>query len=398
MTKTEIAKDFVEKCYANVKQGAQKPSKKSIEEALIKAYPEVFLTFKSAENAVVYATNGRKKPSVPVVLLPTENAAALITTAPDKKTEQNLKDYIDELEEALALRKNSNPEIFDIIPVSNEEGGKSKSVAVAMFSDWHVDEVVDKESVLGLNEYNPEIADKRIKNLFVNLDKLVSHAQRSYHINEMIICLMGDMASGYIHDELMQTNSMSPLEGIRFAKSHLLSGFKYLQENTKVDKIKVVCVIGNHTRTTKKNQYSNASRVNNEYEMYVDMMEFCKLMELDKFEFVIPKSEMAVITIFGHRILVNHGTSVMYQGGVGGLVVPLMRWFSRIAKVFNVEMAWFGHFHQSIFTKNVIVNPSLIGYSAFAMGKGFEKEEPTQTMLIWNEKRGITQYTPIFLD
>jgi len=32
------------------------------------------------------------------------------------------------------------------------------------------------------------------------------------------------------------------------------------------------------------------------------------------------------------------------------------------------------------------------------MGKGFEKEEPTQTMLIWNEKRGITQYTPIFLD
>jgi hypothetical protein len=75
-----------------------------------------------------------------------------------------------------------------------------------------------------------------------------------------------------------------------------------------------------------------------------------------------------------------------------------MRWFARIAKVFNVEMAWFAHFHQSIFTKNIIVNPSLIGYSAFAMGKGFEKEEPTQTMLIWNEKRGITQYTPIFLD
>jgi predicted phosphodiesterase len=398
MTKTEIAKDFVKKCYENVKQGQQPPNKKTIEEALQKAYPNVFLTFKSAENAVIYATNGRKKPSIPVTLLPQEKAASFIAPVTDKKTEQDLKDYIDELEEALSLKRNSNPEIFDIIPVSEEGGGKSKSVAVAMFSDWHVDEVVDKESVMGLNEFNPEIADKRIKNLFINLDKLVSHAQRSYHIDELVIGLIGDMASGYIHDELMQTNSMSPLEGIRFAKSHILSGFKYLQENTNVSKIKVVCVIGNHTRTTKKNQYSNASRVNNEYEMYVDIAEFCKLMGMDKFEFIIPKSEMAVITIFGHRILLTHGSHLTYNSGIGGLVVPVMRWFSRIAKVFNVEMAWLGHFHQSIFTKNIIINPSLIGYSAFAMGKGFEKEEPTQTMLIWNEKRGITQYTPIFLD
>jgi len=391
MTKKDIAKEFVKKYYENVKPGEERLSKKQIEEALRSAYPDVFPTFKSAENAVQYATYGRRGRGM---VLPSSQQAE---PAMPKKTEQNYKEYIDELEEALALKRNSNPEIFDIIPIS-DEGGKSKSVAVAMFSDWHVDEVVDAESVLGLNEFNPEVADKRIRNLFINLNKLVSHAQRSYHIDEMIICLIGDMASGYIHDELMQTNSMSPLEGIRFAKSHILSGFKYLQENTKVSKIKVVCVVGNHTRTTKKNQYSNASRVNNEYEMFVDVAEFCKLMGLDKFEFIIPRSEMAVITIFGHRILLTHGSHLVYNSGIGGLVVPVMRWFSRIAKVFNVEQAWLGHFHQSVFTKNIIINPSLIGYSAFAMGKGFEKEEPTQTMLIWNEKRGITQYTPIFLD
>jgi len=338
MTKVEIARGFVKKCHESVKRGEEQPTQEKMAEMMRSAYPDEFITPKSASNAVQYALNGRNRRSRGKIR---EKPQAIPIA-----TEQGYRDYIDELEEALSLKKNSNPEIFDIIPASDSEGGKSKSVAVAMFSDWHVDEVVDKESVLGLNEFNPEVADRRIQNLFINLDKLISHAQRSYHINELIICLMGDMASGYIHDELMQTNSMSPLEGIRFAKSHLLSGFKYLQTNTAVGKIKVVCVAGNHTRTTKKNQYSNASRVNNEYELYVDLMELCKLMELDKFEFIIPKSEMAVITIFGHRILINHGTHLQYQGGVGGLVVPLMRWFARIAKVFNVEMAWFAHFHQ----------------------------------------------------
>ena len=77
--------------------------------------------------------------------------------------------------------------------------------------------------------------------------KLTTHAQRSYHnMNQVVIGVLGDLISNYIHDELQQTNAMSPLEAISTVKSIVLSGFKYIHDNLNVDKITVVWNCGNH--------------------------------------------------------------------------------------------------------------------------------------------------------
>lgn len=51
-----------------------------------------------------------------------------------------------------------------------------------------------------------------------------------------------------------------------------------------------------------------------------------------------------------------------------------------------------------VYTKEVCVNGSLKGFDAFAMGHGLTYEEPQQTYVILNEKRGFIFYSPIFVD
>lgn len=303
-----------------------------------------------------------------------------------------------ELESILKINSDASINVYNIEPPKSDGTGKHESVAIILFSDAHVDEVVKKESVLGLNEYDADIAKRRIDEFFVNTAKLIKHAQRSYKINRVVFASLGDGIGGWIHPELEQTNSMSPLSAISSFKSCLLSGLKYLHDNLEIDEIIFVGVIGNHSRTTMKSQFANATDTNLEYYAYTDIEDTARLMGLNKIRFIIPKAESAILELFGKRMLFTHGTNIKYQGGIGGLIVPVSRWFSRLGKALDIDMAFLGHFHQSIFTKRFVINGSLKGYDAYAFGKGLDFEPPQQTMLILHEKYGFTNYTPIFVD
>ena len=74
------------------------------------------------------------------------------------------------------------------------------------------------------------------------------------------------------------------------------------------------------------------------------------------------------------------------------------KWFGKMNQVIKIDKAFIGHFHTSIYTKEVCVNGSLKGYDAFAMGHGLPYEVPQQTYVILNEKRGFIFYSPIFAD
>ena len=317
---------------------------------------------------------------------------------PTIKEEKSKDARIDELEKILDIKANSNVEVYDLTPAQNSEHNKSQSVAIFLLSDTHIEEVVDAQTVLGLNKYNPEIAKQRMDAFFVNAAKLTSHAQRSYNIDEVTLGCLGDIIGNWIHEELMQTNAMSPLEAISAAKSMILSGLKYWHDNMNVSKITFVGVVGNHGRTTKKSQFANSTDVSLEYFMYKDIEEMARVLGLHKIKFVIPKSEMAVVSIFGKRMLFTHGTNIKYGGGVGGLIIPVTRWFMRLSSTLKVDIAFLGHFHQSVYTKKFVVNGSIKGYDGYAFGKGLDFEAPQQTMLVLNEKRGFTSYTPIYLD
>ena len=86
------------------------------------------------------------------------------------------------------------------------------------------------------------------------------------------------------------------------------------------------------------------------------------------------------------------------QAVSGGIYPSMFKWYAKLNQTIKIDKAFIGHYHQMIYTKEVCVNGSLKGFDAFAMGHGLAYEEPQQTYVILNEKRGFIFYSPIFAD
>lgn len=301
----------------------------------------------------------------------------------------------EEIQGIIGLKKDSAP--VELVEIPNkkkcelDEGNTGFLIA----SDWHADEVVKPSTVLGKNEYNKDIAEQRIKNFFANAIYMI----KKKPVDNLVVGLLGDMIGGYIHDELAQTNSMSPMQGISFVKSLIISGLKKIHDELPdLQQITVVGICGNHTRTTRKLQFSNGFAMSFEFFMYKDIEQTLTLMGLSKFNFIIPESEFAYIDVYGKKILFAHGHQFRSAGGIGGIYPAMFRWYSKMNQTIKIDKAYIGHYHSSIYTKEVCVNGSLKGYDAFALGHGLAYEEPQQTYVILNEKRGFIFYSPIFAD
>lgn len=301
----------------------------------------------------------------------------------------------DEIKGIIGLKEDKAPvelvEIKTKAKNSLDEGNTGFLIA----SDWHAEETVKASTVLGLNEFNLEISEQRIKNFFSNAIYMI----KKKPVDNLVVGLLGDMIGGYIHDELAQTNGLSPMQGVAFVKKLIISGLKAIHDELpELQKIIVVGICGNHSRTTKRLQFNNGFALNYEYFLYKDIEQTLTLMGLTKFQYIIPEGDLAYLDIYGKKILFAHGFQFKSSGGIGSIYPPMLRWFGKMNQVIKIDKAFLGHWHTSIYTKEVCINGSLKGYDAFAMGHGLSYELPQQTYVILNEKRGFIFYSPIFAD
>ncbi len=276
------------------------------------------------------------------------------------------------------------------------EAGR-QATAIAQLSDWHVGARVDKRKVLGLNSFNPKIAEQRAKAYFRNLLSEVEAERARIPIPHLLLHLGGDLISNQIHEELMETNFMSPVDETLFAERLIDGGLEFLAEHGNFETISVVCNTGNHGRITKKVRVSTQVENSHEYSIYKHLQG--KYSD-SLFQWKIAESYHAVAKVYGKAHLFHHGHAIRYQGGVGGVTVPLLRYIHRINNVFPYPIVhhWLGHFHQLLEHPAFTINGSLIGYDTYAMVNGFGYEPPRQSMRLFDSRRGFTKSTPIYLD
>ncbi len=268
----------------------------------------------------------------------------------------------------------------------NGFSGKSRRYAVALFSDAHIEETVNSNSVLGLNEYNINIAEKRIQKYFVNLVNCIN----ADNVSELIFASLGDTISGYIHEELAECNGLSPLEATYKAQSLIASGLEYICKNTKLASIKFIGIVGNHSRTTKKIHHANGFKLSYEWLMYKNIEDRCKSLNLP-IEFAIPESEVAVVnTPDNKKFIFAHGFQIKGSGTgtVCGIYPALNRLSMKWRQVFGQDRVFIGHFHQWVSISNAVVNGSIIGYNTFALSNGMAFEEPCQYYGVFDNEMG----------
>lgn len=279
-----------------------------------------------------------------------------------------------------------------IIP--SPKGKKEKATAIVCFSDWHVEERVDADTINGINEYNPKIAEKRAKSVVANSMKLIEKEREHSDIDTLVLWLGGDFITGYIHPELEESNYMSPIEAIMFAKKLLNSAISFYLENGNFKNIIIPCNVGNHGRTMLKPRVSTGNKNSYEYMMYHDLKN-----NFTDAKFMIPEGMYVYLSIYEKMFRFFHGDHIKFGGGIGGLTVPLTKAIMRADTQQKAYYNIMGHYHQFWeATSNSLVNGSLIGYGAYAQRIGATPEPPMQGLRIMDSKRGLTAKFPIFCD
>lgn len=315
-----------------------------------------------------------------------------------KDTERKYKSALDALEESekrfdelLVIKQ--PVEIVNIDPVVSQ--GKHEAIPIISLSDWHFEERVDPSTINGLNEYNLEIASYRWNRCIQNSQKLVHKERSSSDIEQLVLWLGGDFITGYIHEELEESNYLSPTEATIFAKKSIITAIKFYLEHGKYKKITIVCNFGNHGRTMKKPRVSTAYKNSYEWMMYHDIADYFSSEK--RIEFLIPNGLFAYIRTFDYVSRFFHGDSIQYGGGIGGLTIPLIKAIQRYNQQNPADYNFMGHFHQFWqATKDCIVNGSGIGFNAYAQRIGASPEEPKQAFNLMDKKYGLTARMPIF--
>lgn len=273
----------------------------------------------------------------------------------------------------------------------------TRACPVAMLSDWHVEEVVDPATIDYLNEYNPKIAEQRVHYLAEGIAWQIIAWARSRKIDEVVIWVGGDMISGYIHDELVEGNALSPTEATLFAQELIAYVIDYVLQRCKfLRKLHVYCSYGNHGRTTAKRRIATGAKNSFEWMAYHTLKQHYS--KVKRVEFHIANGIHLNTEIYGLKVRFHHGDDVRFNGGVGGLSIPLHKAVLKWNTTFRADITVIGHWHQFKDFDFAVVNGSLIGWNQYALSVKAEYEPPRQGMFLIDAEWGKKEVVPIYCD
>lgn len=293
-----------------------------------------------------------------------------------------------ELEASVSL---STPPSKRVIKKRRGHPNASNATAIAMASDWHVEEIVKPSTVQGRNKYNPDIAQERADRFWQKIVLLTARNRTDTTIENLVLILGGDFISGAIHEELLENTAMRPMEAILLAQDMLDSGLRFLKGHGGFKRIVVICKDGNHGRGTDKIRFASRTGNSLEWAMYQNLAK-----RHQDLEWVIEDSYLTYYTVYGKVLRVHHGDAIRYIGGVGGLEIPMKRAYYQWNMTDPADINLMGHYHSYMPGYNT-VNGSLIGYNAYAAANKFAYQPPMQAYLLLDADRGITVHSPILV-
>lgn len=272
---------------------------------------------------------------------------------------------------------------------------KRTAAAVAVLSDLHIEETVDPNAVEGVNDFDLDEAERRLERFFESLEWLIRHHRTSFEIDTLILALIGDLISGYIHEELVEVNSLSPTEAIVWLTDRILPGIEYILKRCKLQKIIIPCCFGNHGRTTHKTHISTLHKNNLELFVYDAIRRAFK--DDDRVDVIIAQGELLYIDIFDFTLRFTHGDAIK---GANQLVGPINAAAKKVVAWDSTRYAdrtICGHWHRYSALPNLVINGSLIGFGPYAQHIGASYEEPVQAFFLMDSERGAIFDTPIWV-
>lgn len=325
---------------------------------------------------------------------PVERHQAERAEARIRREHAELTKEVEALRESMRLRDALAAAPLPAIKRREFASGLREGTAVALLSDLHVEErVLESDTPTG-NVYNLDIADLRLARAFAGIEWLIKKERTSCKIRDLQLWYGGDMASGHIHDENLETSAFPPIAAMLWLQPRLIAGAKQLADRLDLERLDLVCSYGNHGRDTKKPRRATGAHHSYEWGMY---QQIARVFEKDKrIRVLADPSAHQYTQVYDFSCHYHHGDEISYHGGVGGVTIPMNKAVARWDRVRKADFNNFGHFHYYFDMGHIAGNGSLIGYNGYAMSIGASPEEPLQSFYVIDSKRGKTAKSPIW--
>ena len=282
------------------------------------------------------------------------------------------------------------------MPRKSRPARPNAATALVVLSDWHVEETVTREQTAGLNAFDLEVADRRIAELAKRIGVLVEHERQLVKIDRIVIAALGDFISGHIHEELVETCSLSPMAATRWAAARLRGIIDMAADMAR--EVIVVTQPGNHGRSN-----HGKPRKATEHDHSFEQNAYLIMAAADtrpNVRWDIAEGYLGYLDLDGFTVRYHHGHEIRYQGGVGGITIPVNKAIAAWNRSRPANLDIFGHWHQWGWLRGKYVsNGSLIGMSAFALRIKAEFEAPCQSLVIVDHgRREVSRAVPIWCD
>lgn len=295
-------------------------------------------------------------------------------------------------------------------PRKSAKPAKHSAQAVVLhLSDLHVGEVVNREEVMEVNEYNLEIAEARIGRLFNAAAILTTSAWPASDAPPTKVCVLlgGDLISGHgLHPEHAETDAGTAYQQTKWAAEYIAAGVLRLHVDLqerfgKPVPIELISVVGNHGRDTFGKPRTKLVSIQSYDTLVSDFVE-AALKQHKTITHYRPRGFDAYFDAVGWPLLLTHGDR-MGSGGGTGFIGPAATIIKGHRKILDTEhrqrrpvyKVFSGHFHTTCVTPFGFGNGSGIGYGEFAKSLRADPEPAQQNLVVFHERIGVLRWHPI---
>jgi len=275
------------------------------------------------------------------------------------------------------------------------------AVGLIHLSDLHVGEVIRPEEIGGVNEYDPEIFQRRLRRMISASISILPRWASDCKLRGVVVALNGDLVSGEIHDELRRTNALTAHEQVYLARDELSGAIKKLTEA--FGHVMVTVTPGNHGRSTERTHAKRMAALN--YDTMIGNMLAREFADDERITVNVATGADLLFNLFGWSILQTHGDSIGTGGGQGfaGPELPIVRGGKKVklsgfavGQRYDVIMT--AHFHTSSNPGSVLANGSMVGFSEYSMRIRAVPEPPQQWLALIHERWGLRERVPVVLE
>jgi ribosomal protein S14 len=274
---------------------------------------------------------------------------------------------------------------------------------ILLLSDWHAYEVVRKERVLDLNEYNAEVLGRRAFRVIQSVRSIADKLRcGGWRFPRLVVAANGDMISGTIHEVERHSDAPNVIQAAIGCGLLLAQCVRDLAASFEV--VEVFGTSGNHGRLPDHRRVSQKDPSRSwDYLIYAIARQ--ALADCANVKFTLPDSYSAVYEVEGWRFYQGHGHDIKsWQSipfyGISRAATGLNA--LRVAAGVPIHYFLFSHFHNpgSICApgSEYFVNGSLIGGTEFSVNGLGRSDKPCQWLLGVHRDHGVTHRWPIQAD